>query len=391
MGDYVKNAVFFMPNIGSAVDGKVLLAALLGTIIIAILLVVLLVLRAKKNKGSLASKAKKTGTVVLSLFLVVLIACNAAIYRFGSVINIWFSGFTERSEIMEQATQDSLDQMERVMEDGTVLLRNENNALPLTEDADKKINVFGLYSEKLIYTNHFNGDINDENRISLAEGFEMAGFEMNTELADFYKEKADEISREDVSIFDLSNRSYDIYEVPTEEYSDEMIENAKAFSDVAVVVLSRKSGEGADLAYDMADYEGGDAGKHYLELQQTEIDMLNMVTENFGKVIVLVNSASAMEMGFLEDMDIDAALWIANPGDTGCEAIAKILSGEVNPSGRLVDTWANEQALREIYLKAFEIPAKESPMMALMGAFNRIGSKWAEGYPELNNNVLREE
>lgn len=340
MGDLVKNAAPFVPNIGSAVNGGVLLAALVGTVIITILIIGILIVRMRKSKDILSTRTKKTAVAAISFLMIVLIVCNGAVYRFGSVINIWFSGFTEHSEQMEEATKNSLAQMEKVMEEGAVLLKNENETLPLMGENSKKINVFGLYSEKLNYTNHFNGDINDENRITLEEGLTAEGFEMNPELTEFYRNKAEAIEREDVSIFDLTNRSYDIYEVPAEEYEDSVIENAKEFSDTALVVISRKGGEGADLAYDMADYHGGDAGKHYLELQQTEIDMLKMVTESFDKVVVLVNSASAMEMGFLDEMGIDAALWIANPGDTGCEAVAKILAGEVNPSGRLVDTWA---------------------------------------------------
>ena len=84
---------------------------------------------------------------------------------------------------------------------------------------------------------------------------------------------------------------------------------------------------------DMASYTGGDEGKHYLKLQSCEQEMLSMVEKNFEHVIVLVNSSNAMELGFLEDKNVDAALWIGGPGSTGCVAVGEVLSGAINPSG----------------------------------------------------------
>ena len=85
---------------------------------------------------------------------------------------------------------------------------------------------------------------------------------------------------------------------------------------------------------------GGDAGKSYLELQSAETDLLKAVEKNFEHVIVLVNSSHAMELGFLEDAGVDAALQIAGPGATGMRGVADVLLGKVNPSGHLVDTYA---------------------------------------------------
>ncbi|WP_193434201.1 glycoside hydrolase family 3 C-terminal domain-containing protein, partial [Streptococcus suis] len=121
-------------------------------------------------------------------------------------------------------------------------------------------------------------------------------------------------------------------------YPSDLISEAKDFSDIAIVTFSRQGGEGGDLPMDMAEYNG-DVGKHYLELQDVERSLLDKVKENFGTVIVLINSSNAMELGFLEEEGVDAALWIGGPGSTGALAIGKILSGEVNPSGRLVDTY----------------------------------------------------
>ncbi|MGM9537161.1 MAG: glycoside hydrolase family 3 protein [Candidatus Onthomonas sp.] len=135
------------------------------------------------------------------------------------------------------------------------------------------------------------------------------------------------------------------------------MQGAKGYSDVAIFVISRLGGEGGDLPMDMGVTEsavgtsgqatvigvqGGDEGKHYLELQSKEQEVLDMVKENFGTVIVLVNSTNAMELGWLEDEDIDAALWIGCLGSTGANAVGQVLSGAVNPSGRTSDTFAYE-------------------------------------------------
>ena len=111
----------------------------------------------------------------------------------------------------------------------------------------------------------------------------------------------------------------------------------KDFSDTAIVVFGRAGGEGADMPMDMAAYEGGTEGRHYMELTENEEAMFDMVKENFEKVIVLINSSSPMELGFLENEKVDAAMWIGGPGSVGLQGVANALCGEVNPirpSGR---------------------------------------------------------
>ena len=103
---------------------------------------------------------------------------------------------------------------------------------------------------------------------------------------------------------------------------------------------------------DMASYTGGDAGKHYLELQSCEQEMLSMVEKNFKHVIVLVNSSNAMELGFLEDKNVDAALWVGGPVLHDCVAVGEVLSGAINPSGRLVDTYAYDLTTAPAYYNA---------------------------------------
>ena len=115
-----------------------------------------------------------------------------------------------------------------------------------------------------------------------------------------------------------------------------------SFSDAAVLMFGRGGGEGGDLAQDMSGFDDNYVkGQHQLELNQDEKDMLEIAKSNFDKVVVLINSSAAMELGVLEnDPDIDAVLWIGSPGQTGFLAVAEILNGTVNPSGRTADIYA---------------------------------------------------
>ena len=132
------------------------------------------------------------------------------------------------------------------------------------------------------------------------------------------------------------------------QYSDEMMENAKAFSDTAMVVITRVGGEGADLPTDVSQvtYDAGhsyndfEPGEHYLQLSKTEKDMIDLVCKNFDKVVVVYNGANAMELGWVKDYSqIKSVIWCAGTGQSGFNALGSILCGDVNPSGRTIDTF----------------------------------------------------
>ena len=146
-----------------------------------------------------------------------------------------------------------------------------------------------------------------------------------------------------------------------------MLDHAKDFSDVAVVVLSRTGGEGADLPYDMGpvmdgstmeigtkymkgsytnnsdNYDDFEAGQSYLELSRTEKELVDMVCDEFDNVVVIYNGANTMEMGWTEEYEqIKSVLLCAGAGSTGFNALGNILSGEINPSGKTADTWLKD-------------------------------------------------
>ena len=295
--------------------------------------------------------------VLLTIGLVVNIACGifySAITPFMTAnFNPLLTGqkqvTTGQSLTVEQAAEQSRAMAQELVQEGAVLLKDQDNALPLAEGT--AVNLFGYGSVDPIYGGSGSGASDTSSNIDLVTGLTNAGFTVNQELVDFYKKSG--VSRAAQKGFEGSN--FTPAEVPAAQYTDTLLQNAKAFSDVAIVTISRVGGEGGDLPQDMyaAGYSKTDDGRHYLELTQDEEDLLALIkAQGFGKVIVLVNSSNAMELGFLEDDAIDAALWIGSLGSTGFNAVGEILSGKVNPSGRLSDTYAYDLTTAPAYWNA---------------------------------------
>lgn len=288
------------------------------------------------NNKSLKGKKSKIAFTLLSLLGVVTIVANVALNMFVNVVDTYFAPSYANDKKIADAEEVSKDLVTRIQEEGSVLLENKEQTLPLKKSS--KVNVFGISSVAITYGGSGSGAADESRNINLQQGLENAGFEVNSELTDFYKGQLPK--KEGGNIFSLNGGDYNIYEPSQDKYTDGLMDKAKSFSDTAIVVISRNGGEGADLPQSMANYQQGDKDKHYLELQDVEKEMLDTVKANFDKVVVLVNSSNAMELGFLEEEGVDAALWIGGPGMTGLEAVGRILNGDVNPSGRLVDTYA---------------------------------------------------
>lgn len=239
----------------------------------------------------------------------------------------------------QAAAENSLAVNKRLLENGAVLLENREQALPLDPAGTPKINVFGMGSVKTQFTTSLRGadPRNNPNIVTLTQALERSGFQVNRDLTSFYEVQLP--APDDSLLYPMPGDKGDIIEVDPREY-DDLIAAATDYSDTALLVITRQGGEGGDLCLDMDRQPGGDPGKHYLELQDIELDLLHRLTTGFDRVIILVNSASPMELGFLDDPEISAALWIGEPGDNGFEGVAALLTGLVSPSGRLVDTWA---------------------------------------------------
>ena len=306
-------------------------------------------------------RTRKKGIVPIAVLLTIGLVVNIACGMFYSAITPFMTAnlnplltgqkqvTTGQSLTVEQAAEQSRAMAQELVQEGAVLLKDQNNALPLAEGT--AVNLFGYGSVDPIYGGSGSGASDTSSNIDLVTGLTNAGFSVNQELVDFYKKSG--VSRAAQKGFEGSN--FTPAEVPAEKYTDTLLQNAKAFSDVAIVTISRVGGEGGDLPQDMyaAGYSKTDDGKHYLELTQDEEDLLALVkAQGFDKVIVLINSSNAMELGFLEDDAIDAALWIGSLGSTGFNAVGEILSGKVNPSGRLSDTYAYDLTSAPAYWNA---------------------------------------
>ncbi len=293
-----------------------------------------------KEKKEKARKLRRPSRIVFCLMTVLfalVIAVNAVIFiivrpYFGLINN--FLSKKESTQEMEDTAQASRDITQEVEEEGIILLKNDGT---LSISDPGKINVFGAGIKNFVYGGTGSGAGDSSTNVTLVQGLENAGFAVNGDLVQFYEDNAQSTADMGLVGTDFSN-----YEVPVDQYSDDLLQSAKDFSDTAVIVISRVGGEGSVLPMDMEGCTGGDAGKSFLELQQNEIDLVSMVEKNFDNIIVILNASNAMELGFLEDDAIDSAIWVGCPGSTGCNAIGEVLAGTVNPSGRTVDTFPYE-------------------------------------------------
>ena len=289
------------------------------------------------------SKGKKfliRGEAAIAMVLVVVVCVN--MICFGPMATL-IGLATGNGTLSDETNEEAAEVAEEIMEDGIVLLKNES-LLPLNET--KKLNIFGWESINPAYGGAGSGGINDlYDIVSLNQGLENAGFSINQELVDFYNNYG-----ADNPEMSIQKQSWTLPEPPVDTYSDELIKSAKEYSDVAVVVLSRKAGEGHNdipmdvrkAAYDnnSDEYDDFPEGEHYLQLSQTERDMVDMVCSNFDNVIVIYNGANQFELGFADEYpQIKSVVWCPGTGNVGFNALGKVFSGEVNPSGKTPDTF----------------------------------------------------
>ena len=289
------------------------------------------------------SRGKKfliRGEAAIAMVLAVVVCVN--MICFGPMATL-IGLATGNGTLSDETNEEAAEVAEEIMEDGIVLLKNES-LLPLNET--KKLNIFGWESINPAYGGAGSGGINDlYDIVSLNQGLENAGFSINQELVDFYNNYG-----ADNPEMSIQKQSWTLPEPPVDTYSDELIKSAKEYSDVAVVVLSRKAGEGHNdipmdvrkAAYDnnSDEYDDFPEGEHYLQLSQTERNMVDMVCSNFDNVIVIYNGANQFELGFADEYpQIKSVVWCPGTGNVGFNALGKVFSGEVNPSGKTPDTF----------------------------------------------------
>ena len=333
-----------------------------------------------KRKNVLAWKIL---TILCAVVMVISVPLSVLAQKFDNTMAARFGGtfwelqnedtnaqyFTSDFDSAEEMVDYGLALTQQVEAEGAALLMNNNNALPLAADA--KVSTFSSSSVNLVYGGTGSGNIDASTADTLRTALEKVGVTVNPTLWDFYTTGAGkDYSRKTAGT--VASSSEVTAEVPWDVYTDDVKNSVAQYGDAAIVTLSRVGGEGADLSYGEVNY---------LALDDNEKALLQNVAEmkkngTVKKTIVLINSANALQVDFLKnnEYDIDAALWIGDVGISGINAVAEILTGKVNPSGSLVDTycydnysapamWNFTPTTYEGYVEGGDVPAKSKSYM----------------------------
>ena len=242
------------------------------------------------------------------------------------------------AENLQTLISDTYAESVTEQEEGSVLLKNEDNALPLSED-ETRVTLFGHAVAQPLYKNSSAGSsgYKGEYCIDLYTALTDAGFAVNDTLYDAYV-NSDTTRGNGSATFGQEATEWSMGEEDISFYTDELQASwADDYNDVAIVMFAREGGEGVEVYTEDPAEEISQ-----LALHQEEKDLLQMIKDSgkFEKTIVLINSGNAMELGWLDEYDVDACLWIGLPGQRGFEGVANILTGAANPSGHLSDTYA---------------------------------------------------
>jgi beta-glucosidase len=315
---------------------------------VALVLAIIVTVCAMKAKKPLKGFIRKQAWLVFALVVVVVVN-SILLGPVYSMVNMAMGG----GKITYEAIDEAKALCTEIAEEGIVLLKNEDSALPLAEGT--KVNIFGWSSTNPIYGGTGSGALSDAYpTVDFLTGLTDSGIEYNQDLVDFYTSW-----RTERPTVGMMGQDWTIPEPKVSEYGS-LITDAKNYSDTAIFFIARSGGEGADLptSYDGEDTfstEGMfgasgvrysdqaddlDASKSYLELSNREQALLDEVTANFDNVIVVVNSANAMELGFVNDYSqIKSVLYCPGTGQTGFDGLGEILAGKINPSGKTADTF----------------------------------------------------
>lgn len=321
-------------------------------------------------------------TLVLLCLLVIAMSFTAIVSGMLSIEKVSAAGddynyykfdYKNGDELWAAAIEKNIE----ICEEGFTLLKNDNGFLPLQPEAGQqkiKTSMFGNHSQSLIYCGYGSSDT-FKGTASVYDSFADSVFELNPTLMNFYANDGVGTTSGHDSI-DPYRVGLPIRETPVSRYTEEVKNSYKDYNDLAIVFLSRTAGEGSDLpqvSLNSGFTARDDANKldgarywndHYLQLNKDEVDMIQMVMENFDDIIVVMNASSYIELGFLNDPThylytdnsftetpeeaeemmhkFKAAVNVGMPGTDGIKVLPRILSGEVNPSAHLTDTWVRE-------------------------------------------------
>ncbi|MCH1626894.1 glycoside hydrolase family 3 C-terminal domain-containing protein [Ferdinandcohnia quinoae] len=218
---------------------------------------------------------------------------------------------------------------EEIANEGLVLLKNENNSLPLT---DKKINVFGSTAFSFKYGGGGSGASDQTRAVNLFDALKQAGIKYNQELYDYYAglpELKGATGKSETGLVQVIKGMLSKDGAAGEpEVTEAVLSQAKEYSDNAMIIIQSEAVEASDVSSDQ------------LKLSDEMHDLIERVASNFSNVTIIVNAGNTLELGFVDEFpSIQSVLWVGTPGPFGTNALAKVLSGEINPSGRITDTY----------------------------------------------------
>lgn len=305
----------------------------------------------KKTKSNLGKKLAFCASLAVACTM-----CATTLAASAATAKDYVSSYRSEAGSAQDALKRANDLNQKIVEEGIVLLKNENKSLPLK--AGTKVSVFGKNSVDPFYGGGGSASGADGSGLggvkyyNLYDSLANAGFTVNPALKAFYEDDSKSGKGRDGGsgtgqVATLTG------ETPVASYDEALKGTFKDYNDAAIVVISRAGGEGADLKTnyssavagrsDYNDNKDAATGDHYLELDDNEEAMIAMAKQSFKNVVVVLNIATSFELGELkEDTGINSILWLGFPGGSGINALGKVLNGEVNPSGRLVDIYSKD-------------------------------------------------
>ncbi|MBZ6527263.1 glycoside hydrolase family 3 C-terminal domain-containing protein [Aerococcaceae bacterium DSM 111021] len=332
-------------------------------------------------------KGKNSKRIVAAidiLLIVLLVVGHYYAGRYSQVISTYLGHETTRVEVSGEevdseyfksdfATQEELvafgeEVAHEIGRESIVLLKNEEATLPLLEN-ETNITVLGQNSVDFIYGGEGASSMDKSLATPFDEALEAAGFNINQTVLDFYISGAgSEYRKTKPNVY--GEGEFAVNEAPVDLFDDALIDSFADYNDAALVVVGRSGGESSDISMETLE-----SGSHYLELDADEIALIELAQDNFDKVVVVLNTLNPMELGSLEELNMDAAIWVGAGGKTGILAIGEVLNGTVNPSGRLTDTYAYD--------------VFSSPAMVNYGNFNftNVETARSTGFMTYNEDV----
>ena len=281
----------------------------------------------------------------------------------GADVEYYKSDFDSASELYAYEEK----KVAEIAEEGITLLEN-NGVLPLAKGTT--LSIFSHSSVDLVSGGSGSGSGSFELTKDLKEGLENAGLKVNEALWNFYKSGAGSSYKRGTGVINYgADLDWSINECPLNVIQKDSAVMGSLKGTVAMFVLSRTGGEGGDEARDMAAFDGK-SGQHYLEPNETELEIIKYLNDNFDDVILLINCNNAIELGWVKDYEnISAVVNFPGSGRTGTYGLGYMLTGydadgnEISPSGHLVDTWVYDNF--------------SSPAMQNMGDFRFEGTQSA--------------